>query len=51
MDSRSLGKHNLIIRFLRGVRRLDPPRPYLIPSWDLSGVLSGLQRAHFEPLE
>lgn len=26
-------------------------RLYLIPSWDLSVVLSGLQRAPFEPLE
>ncbi|KAL0146524.1 hypothetical protein M9458_058155, partial [Cirrhinus mrigala] len=48
--SRSLGKHHLIIRFLRGARRSNPPRPCLIPSWDLSVVLLGLRRAPFEPL-
>ncbi|XP_048021452.1 hydroxycarboxylic acid receptor 2-like [Megalobrama amblycephala] len=51
LDGKSLGKHDLIIRFLRGARRLNPPRPRLIPSWDLSVALSGLRRAPFEPLE
>ncbi|KAL0193685.1 hypothetical protein M9458_011981, partial [Cirrhinus mrigala] len=32
VDSRSLGKHDLIIRFVRGTRRINPPRPRLIPS-------------------
>ncbi|KAI2657450.1 hypothetical protein H4Q32_008775 [Labeo rohita] len=45
----SLGKHHLIVRFLRGARRLNPPRPHLIPSWDLSVVLLGLRKAPFEP--
>ncbi len=47
----SLGKHNIIVRFLRGARRLNPPRPPLVPSWDLSIVLAGLQRGPFEPLD
>ncbi|KAI2645254.1 Gag-Pro-Pol polyprotein [Labeo rohita] len=57
VDGRSLGKHDLIrkhdliIRFLRGTRRINPPRPRLIPSWDLSVVLLGLQREPFEPLQ
>ncbi|KAL0201654.1 hypothetical protein M9458_004841, partial [Cirrhinus mrigala] len=51
VDGLSLGRHHLIIRFLRGARRLNPPRSHLIPSWDLSGVLTGLQRDPFEPLE
>ncbi|KAI2667188.1 hypothetical protein H4Q32_003606 [Labeo rohita] len=51
VDGRSLGKHNLIVRFLRGARRLNPPRPPLVASWDLSVVLAGLQRGPFEPLE
>ncbi|KAL0194556.1 hypothetical protein M9458_008128, partial [Cirrhinus mrigala] len=38
VDGLSLGKHHLIIRFLRGARRLNPPRLHLIPSWDLSVV-------------
>ncbi|KAI2652442.1 Protein translocase subunit SecA 2 [Labeo rohita] len=50
LDGRSLGKHHLVTRLLRGARRLNPPRPRLFPSWDLSVVLLGLQRAPFEPL-
>ncbi len=42
VDDQSLGKHDLIIRFLMGA---------LVPSWDLSVVLAGLQRDGFEPLE
>lgn len=41
----------MIIRFLKGMRRLNPLRPCLSPSWDLSLVLKCLQRAPFEPLE
>ncbi len=51
VDGRSLGKHDLIVRFLRGARRLNPPRPPLMPSWDLSIVLAGLQRGPCEPLD
>ncbi len=51
VDGRSLGKHDLIVRFLRGARRLNPPRPPLMPSWDLSIVLAGLQSGPFEPLD
>ncbi len=48
---KSLGKHDLVIRFLRGARRLNPPRPHLVPSWDLPSVLSALRGAPFEPLQ
>ncbi len=51
VDGKSLGKHNLVIRFLRGARRLNPPRPHLVPSWDLPSVLSALRGAPFEPLQ
>ncbi len=43
VDSRSLGKHDLIVRFLKGARRMNLSRPPLVPSWDLSIVLAGLQ--------
>ncbi|KAI2644819.1 hypothetical protein H4Q32_024717 [Labeo rohita] len=39
VDGVSLGNHHLIVRFLRGARRLNPPLLHLIPSWDLSVVL------------
>ncbi|KAL0147341.1 hypothetical protein M9458_057354 [Cirrhinus mrigala] len=42
VDGLSLGKHHLIVR-------LNPPRPHLIPSWDLSVVLLGLRRVPSEP--
>ncbi|XDV35093.1 hypothetical protein PO909_005124 [Leuciscus waleckii] len=51
VEGKSVGKHDLIIRFLRGARRLNPPRPPLVPSWDLSVVLTALQSAPFEPLQ
>ncbi len=51
VDGKSLGKHDLVIRFLRGARWLNPPRPHLVPSWDLPSVLSALRGAPFEPLQ
>ncbi len=51
VDGRSLGKHDLIVRFLKGARRMNPSKPPLVPSWDLSIVLAGLQRGPFEPLD
>ncbi len=50
VDARFLGKHDLIVRFLKGARRMNPSRLPLVPSWDLSIVLAGLQRGPFEPL-
>ncbi|KAI2660289.1 ATP synthase subunit alpha [Labeo rohita] len=50
VDGTCLGKHQLIVRFLRGARRVNPPRPHPIPSWDLSVALQGLREAPFEPL-
>ncbi len=51
VDGRSLGKHDLIVRFLKGARRMNPSRSPLVSSWNLSIVLAGLQRGHFEPLD
>ncbi len=49
VDGKLVGKHDWVIRFLRGARRLNPPRPPSIPSWDLSLVLRALQQGQFEP--
>ncbi len=51
VDGRSLGKHDLIMRFLKGARRMNPSRSPLVPSWDFSIVPTGLQRGPFEPLD
>ncbi len=48
---KSVGKHDLVVRFLRGARRLNPPRPHLVPSWDLPSVLTALKEEPFEPLQ
>ncbi len=48
VDRKLVGKHDWVIRFLRGARRLNPPRPPSIPSWDLSLVLRALQQGQFE---
>ncbi|KAI2662102.1 Gag-Pol polyprotein [Labeo rohita] len=47
----SVGRHSLIGRFMKGVRRLRPVSKRLVPSWDLSMVLNALTQAPFEPLE
>ncbi len=51
INGRSVGKHNLVIRFLRGARRLRPSRPPTVPSWDLALVLEALALPPFEPLQ
>ncbi len=42
IDGKSVGKHDLIVRFLRGARWLNPHRHPSIPSWDLALVLRDL---------
>jgi len=39
VDGKSLGKHNLVIRFLEGARRLNP---HPLTSWGLTLVLRAL---------
>ncbi len=51
VEVRSVGKHDLVVRFLRRARRLNPPRPPSLPSWDLALVQRALQTAPFEPLQ
>ncbi|KAL0161328.1 hypothetical protein M9458_045053, partial [Cirrhinus mrigala] len=43
VDGESIGKHQLVVR-------VNPPRPHLVPSWDLSVALRGLRGPPFEPL-
>ncbi len=51
VNGRFPGKHHLIVGILVGARRLNPPKSPLVPSWDLSIVLAGLQRGLFELLD
>ncbi|KAL0165985.1 hypothetical protein M9458_037829, partial [Cirrhinus mrigala] len=39
----SIGRNNLVVRFLKGSRRINPSRPHTIPTWDLSTVLRALK--------
>ncbi len=48
---RSVGKHDLVIRFLRGARRQRPSRPPTVPTWDLALVLGVLALLPYEPLQ
>ncbi|KAL0197543.1 hypothetical protein M9458_006083, partial [Cirrhinus mrigala] len=50
IEGKSVEKHDLVISFLRGARRLNPPRLPSVPSWDLSLVLTALWQAPFEHL-
>ncbi len=36
---------------LKGSRRLNPPCPVTVPTWDLPTVLRALKGPHFEPLQ
>ncbi|CAM4284410.1 unnamed protein product [Leuciscus chuanchicus] len=47
----SIGRNDLVIRFLRGAKRLNPPRPPSVPVWDLSTVLEAMKGDPFEPLQ
>ncbi|XP_067283412.1 uncharacterized protein ighd [Pseudorasbora parva] len=47
----SLGKNELIVRFLKGARRLNPPCPPSVPIWDLAVVLEAMKGPPFEPLQ
>jgi len=46
----SLGKNDLVIRFLKVAKRLNPPRPPSVPMWDFSTVLEAMKGGPFEPI-
>ncbi len=47
----SVCRDNSVVRFLKGARRLNPPRPLTVPTWDLPIVLRALKGPPFEPLQ
>ncbi len=47
----SVGRDNSVVSFLKGARRLNPPRPLTVPTWDLPTVLRALKGPPFEPLQ
>jgi len=46
----SLGKNDLVMRFLKAAKRLNPPRPPSVPMWDLSTVLEAMKGAPLKPI-
>ncbi len=46
-----VSRNNLVVRFLKGSRRLNPPRLVTIPTWDLPTVLRALKGPPLEPLQ
>lgn len=51
IDGMTVGTHHLIIAFLKGAKRLHPPRKCVIPQWDLNLVLTSVCSPPYEPLE
>ncbi len=47
--SRSVGRDSVVIQFLQGARRMNPPRPCTVPPWDLLTVLRGPRLNHCNP--
>ncbi len=47
----SVSRDNSVVRFLKGAKRLNPPRPPTVPTWDLPTVLRALKGPPFEPLQ
>lgn len=50
VDGATVGRNKMVSLFLRGARRLHPPRRHVVPLWDLDVVLTALRSAPFEPL-
>ena len=46
----SIGKHCMVLQFLKGAHRLRPGTCLSAPSWDLPLVLRSLTTAPYEPL-
>ncbi len=51
LDVGPLGRHQLVVRFLRGAWRMRPAARSRVPTWDLAVVLEGLSLPPFEPIE
>ncbi len=47
----SVGRDSAVIQFLRGARRMNPPRTRTVPSCDLPTALRALKYPPFEPLQ
>lgn len=43
MAGQSVGANDLVVKFLRGGKRLNPPCPHTVPTWDPSTVFRALQ--------
>ena len=50
MGATSVGRDPMVAQFLKGARRLRPPRELRAPPWDLRLVLRSLTGAPYEPL-
>ncbi len=51
ITGQSVGRNNIVVRFLKGSRRLNTPHPLTVPTWDLPTVLRALKSPPFEPLQ
>jgi len=51
VDGQSLGRNDLVVRFLKGARSINLSRTPSVPPWDLFTVLGALKGPPFEPLQ
>ncbi len=51
MAGQTIGRNDLVVKFLRGAQRLNSHRPHTVPTWDLSIVIRALWGPPFEPLQ
>ncbi len=50
LGGQSIGRHALVVSFLKGARRLHPPCPPAFPPWGLEVVLRAHSQLSLEPL-
>ena len=46
----SIGRNDLVVKFLKGTRRLNSPCPQTVLCWDLSMVIGAIKRPPIEPI-
>ncbi len=51
IDGQSVGRNNLVVHLFKGSRRLNPPCPVTVPTWDLPTALRAPKSPPFEPLQ
>ena len=46
VEGSSIGSHQLVSRFMKGIYELRPPQPWVFTTWDVATVLRYLKKFH-----